>query len=157
MIIENTINWEALSAISTFAAVIVAILLPYFNSREKRRLSIKSVIQTDYSYSKIKLCVTIDNIGNRNIIIDSIGFKSNNDIDMTYNRLLKGTELPLIVNINDSKVITFEYQHNNQICEENEDDIEIIKIFKTKEIVIADSLYNKYYQTKSKNNLLKRV
>ncbi|MGV2875893.1 hypothetical protein ROU88_08350 [Macrococcus capreoli] len=157
MIIENTINWEALSAISTFAAVIVAVLLPYYNSREKRRLSIKSVIQTDYSYSRIKLCVTIDNIGNRNIVIDSIGFKSNNDIDMTYNRLLKDIELPLKININDSKVIIFEYQHNDVLSEENEDNIEIIKIFKTKEIVIADSLYNKYYQTKSKNNLLKRV
>ncbi len=144
MIISNivSINWDALSSIST-AAVIVAIFLPVYNNIEKK-LIIKSIVKTDYDNSIIILCITIDNIGNRNIIIDRIGFKSINGIDVTYNYLLKDCELPLKIKTNDSEIILFEYKHNGHIDIDNEDSIDIVRVFKTKEIIVFDSMNNRY-------------
>lgn len=146
MILSNivSINWDALSSISTFAAVIVAIFLPVYNNIEKRKLIIKSIVKTDYDNSIIILCITIDNIGNRNIIIDRIGFKSINGIDVTYNYLLKDCELPLKIKTNDSEIILFEYKHNGHIDIDNEDSIDIVRVFKTKEIIVFDSMNNRY-------------
>ncbi|PKD99717.1 hypothetical protein [Macrococcoides caseolyticum] len=146
MIISNivSINWDALSSISTFAAVIVAIFLPVYNNIEKRKLIIKSIVKTDYDNSIIILCITIDNIGNRNIIIDRIGFKSINGIDVTYDYLLKDCELPLKIKTNDSELILFEYKHNGHIDIDNEDSVDVARVFKTKEIILFDSMNNRY-------------
>jgi len=146
MIISNivSINWDALSSISTFAAVIVAIFLPVYNNIEKRKLIIKSIVKTDYDNSIIILCITIDNIGNRNIIIDRIGFKSINGIDVTYDYLLKDCELPLKIKTNDSELILFEYKYNGHIDIDNEDSVDVARVFKTKEIILFDSMNNRY-------------
>lgn len=74
-IVDLNIIWTAMSAISTLLAVLVALFLPIFQKRAKWNLEINTQINIFGYYEMIRIVVTVDNIGNRNISITGFGLE----------------------------------------------------------------------------------
>lgn len=74
-IVDLNIIWTAMSAISTLLAVLVALFLPIFQKRAKWNLEINTQINIFVYYEMIRIVVTVDNIGNRNISITGFGLE----------------------------------------------------------------------------------
>ena len=85
--INPDIFWSAFTAISTFLAVLVALFYPIYQNRAQRKLEVNQTINYDFEKGLVRLVITIDNIGNRNILINSMGFMSENKINITQNKL----------------------------------------------------------------------
>lgn len=74
-IVDLNIIWTAMSAISTLLAVLVALFLPIFQKWAKWNLEINTQINIFGYYEMIRIVVTVDNIGNRNISITGFGLE----------------------------------------------------------------------------------
>lgn len=74
-IVDLNIIWTAMSAISTLLAVLVALFLPIFQKWAKWNLEINTQINVFGYYEMIRIVVTVDNIGNRNISITGFGLE----------------------------------------------------------------------------------
>ena len=78
-------------------AVLVALFYPIYQNRSQRKLEIHQSINYDFENGLVRLVVTIDNIGNRNILINSMGFMTENKINITQNKLLKFQKCALLL------------------------------------------------------------
>lgn len=138
--ISPDIFWSAFTAISTFLAVLVALFYPIYQNCSQRKLEIHQSINYDFENGLVRLVVTIDNIGNRNILINSMGFMTENKINITQNKLLKISEMrpPFIIKKNDTKIIIYEYNHGKSFTDEESKDLDINRDFH-KKIVLLDS------------------
>ena len=90
---------ECIYCYINFLAVLVALFYPIYQNRSQRKLEIHQSINYDFENGLVRLVVTIDNIGNRNILINSMGFMTENKINITQNKLLKISEMrpPFII------------------------------------------------------------
>ncbi|WP_367121227.1 hypothetical protein [Staphylococcus capitis] len=149
--ISPDIFWSAFTAISTFLAVLVALFYPIYQNRSQRKLEIHQSINYDFENGLVRLVITIDNIGNRNILIHSMGFMIENKLNITQNKLLKNSEMrpPFIIKRKDTNIIIYEYNHGKSFTDEESEDLDINREFH-KKIVFLDSLEKTYTNSKKK-------
>ncbi|MBN6826740.1 hypothetical protein JRG48_10470 [Staphylococcus caprae] len=151
--INPDIFWSAFTAISTFLAVLVALFYPIYQNRAQRKLEVNQTINYDFEKGLVRLVITIDNIGNRNILINSMGFMSENKINITQNKLLKNSEMrpPFIIKKNDTKIIIYEYNNGESFTDKESAKLDINKVF-YKKISLLDSLGKSYNNSKKFRN-----
>lgn len=128
-----------------FLTVLVALFYPIYQNRSQRKLEIHQSINYDFENGLVRLVITIDNICNRNILINSMGFMIENKLNITQNKLLKNSEMrpPFIIKRKDTKIIIYEYNHGKSFTDEESKDLDINRDFH-KKIVLLDSLGKTY-------------
>ena len=106
---DPNVFWAAISAIGTVAAVIVSLCLASRSERPRRKLEIQAMTSYHYNEGKITYTVTIDNLGNRNIILVDYGFNDKGRINTSLNYLLINPLKPITIQAGDSVLIQYEY------------------------------------------------
>ena len=144
--VDWNIIWTAVSAISTLLAVLVALFLPIIQNRTKRKLEINTQITTFGYDGMIRIVVTVDNIGNRNISITGIGLECKDGINIDFNKFLENSDLnnSFIINNGETMIISYLYNHKMPFDESDETNIKILEAFKKRRFVLRDSLGNLY-------------
>lgn len=144
--VDWNIIWTAMSAISTLLAVLVALFLPIIQNRTKRKLEINTQITTFGYDGMIRIVVTVDNIGNRNISITGIGLECKDGIVVDFNKFLENPNLnnSFIINNGETMIISYMYNHKMPFDESDETNIKILEAFKKRRFVLRDSLGNLY-------------
>lgn len=106
--------WHALSAISTVAAVVVSLYFAMRDIRSTKNLNIYDQFVTCSDDEKIKKIVTIENVGNRPIIINEYGEDTEyvNLIDTSINKYLVKTYEPILIRAGEAIVIEYIYSYN---------------------------------------------
>lgn len=119
----RTVTWETFSAIGTLAAVILSLWLA--RPKLERRICITQVLKSNYnkdsSLKSIQLIYTIENIGNVALIIDDLGFLTDDNVLLTNEALdqLKESTLPLIIRPNEAEKIVAHFEPDDFFYEYN--------------------------------------
>ena len=145
----NATFWQALSAIGTLVVAFLAIYLPIKEKKAEYKLDItqKQTIHLDNSY--IIETFTVNNVGNRSIVIEEIGFlNENHTIDITCKKYLAEEFKPTLIECGKIKLIEFKYIIPPQYHGEDFEKIDFFKQFKCGYFAIRDSR-GKIYKTNS--------
>ena len=113
--------WNVMAAIGTICAVIVSLYLANREKKIVRKLYIGQQIKELYEQGAISLIVTIENIGNVPIILNSYGRRwskgSSEDIMTDINKFLSDKEEYILLKPNDAKVIEYKHSFNRTFRE----------------------------------------
>jgi len=120
-IVTSSIFWNAVAAFATVSAVVVSLYLANRKEKANRKLEVGNTVSYLYEEGKVLLTVTLDNIGNRPIIIMDCGIVSGNDLETTYNKYLKKAFNPQIIEIGSSTILEYEYNFGRRF---NDNEIE---------------------------------
>lgn len=146
--IWNAPIWNALTAASTLFAVVISLYLANRDKKIKRKLHITQHFTESYSEGKIYLLVTVENVGNVPIILNSYGrkYNKNNIIMKDIQEFLDGKDEFIMIKPDEAKVITYQYdfgspfkENDPKICSSNE-----YKLFTEAKFKAQDTLGNIY-------------
>lgn len=134
--------WNAISAIATTAAVIVSLYLANRDKKPKRKLDVTNTIYSNWNKGTIELVITLENVGNRLIIIRDCGRLARIDgragLDTTYNMYLKDFKEPKTVEIGETVTITYLCERGRSYTEEEIQKDEMYKVFEKSFFVVRD-------------------
>lgn len=141
--------WAAISAVGTVAAVIVSLCLASRSERPRRKLEIQAVTSYHFNDGKVTYTVTIDNLGNRNIILVDYGFNVKGRINTSLNYLLIKPLKPITIQAGDSVLIQYEYDFGHPF--ESDESTEIAQnpinhVFRKGRFIACDSTNKLWHQ-----------
>lgn len=146
---DPNVFWTAISAIGTVAAVIVSLYLASRSEQPRRKLDIQAMTTYHFSDGKIIYTVTIDNLGNRNIILVDYGFNDKGRINTSFNYLLKKPLKPITIQAGDSVLIQYEYDFGHPIGSDESTEIAenpINRVFRKGRFIACDSTNKLWHQ-----------
>lgn len=131
--------WEALSAIGTLLAVIVSLYLANRKEKAYRRLDVSNTTTYQFDNGIIGLVVTLDNIGNRPIVIQECGSVVGNVINTTYNKYLTTDFKPQIIGVGEALILKYQKEIGKSFKEEDIENGTVKDIFSGKRFGVRDS------------------
>lgn len=142
--------WQALSAIGTMLAVFVSLYFAIRDRITRKKLNIYQQFKIYYDDGKIKIFLTIENLGNTPIIINEYGNETEylNEIDTTINDYLVREYEPILIKAGDSILLEYSYSYNYKFKEEEIMDTFEYNLFKNRNFRIEDSAGNIYPKNK---------
>lgn len=136
--------WDALSAIATVAAVIVSLYLANRKEKPKSELEVTNTITYLYDKGFIVLSITLNNIGNRPIIIMDCGKVKGNFLDVSYNKYLTNFTTPEIIEVGNALLLTYEYDYEGSYSDNDIKDDKVNIFFTEQNFGVRDSKNNIY-------------
>ena len=138
-IMTCSIFWEALSAIGTILAVIVSLYLASRKEKSYRVLDVGNTTTYHYDEGIIDLVVTLDNIGNRPIVIQECGSIMGNRIDTTDNKYLTTTFEHQIIKAGEAIILKYQKKVGTSFEDKDIESGKIKDIFEGKPVGVRDS------------------
>lgn len=139
-------NWEALTAVSTFLAVLVSLYLSQQNKKPVKKLRIHQQFVQDFNNRGIKKVITIENLGNTPIIINEYGTRVKNPIviDLTINKYLVNPYELILIKAGDAILLEYVHLYNDQFKEVAINDTPEYKLLKKFNFIARDTAGNIY-------------